>query len=266
MPVIRDVTRRLDAALLVYDWADDASAHVLTRSGAHRRRLAGWEDEMAAAADVTFLSSAELMRRRGAVCRHAVLMPHGAPVVPADAEPPPAQRREHLGKPRIGFVGSITEFTDLPLVEGLARARPDWSFVLVGPARVSVKALASLPNVTLVGAVPHPEVLALLPSLDAAIIPYHVTPATEAASPVKVHEYLAFGLPVVSVDIPEVRDLEPGVAVATGTEGFLAALDDAVCRGRQPPATGGQRASWAEQVETMAAHVTLALEASHARI
>jgi len=53
VPVIRDVAQSLGAALVVYDWADDAAAHALTRSSRHRRRLARWEDEMAAAAEPT---------------------------------------------------------------------------------------------------------------------------------------------------------------------------------------------------------------------
>ncbi len=259
MPVVRDVAARLGASLLVYDWADDAATHVLSPSAAHRRRLARWEDEMAAAADLVLFSSAELQRRRGAAARHGVLVPHGAPPVRGgEARPVPAvvADRPH---PRVGFVGSITEFTDLALIEAIAVARPEWTVLLVGPARVRLTRLRALPNVVITGEVPHDEVMAMLPALDAAFIAYRVTPATSSASPIKVHEYLAYGLPVVSVDIPEVRSLAPQVEIASEPEAFVAALDRAVAQGRR---TGvGSRITWHQRVQEMIGHVDDALAA-----
>jgi glycosyltransferase involved in cell wall biosynthesis len=252
MPVIGDVARTLDADLLVYDWADDASAHMVGASAAQRRRVRAWEDEMLAVADLVFVASAELLRRRMTRRANVVALPHGAPL--ATALPPRKGDHEH---PTIGFVGSITEFTDLELVAELARARPSWSFVLVGPARVPVRALRAVPNVTIAGERDHDEVHGFLASFDAAIVPYRVTPAIEVASPLKVHEYLAYGLPVVSVDIPEVRALVPRVELAHDTATFLAALDRAVAKGRRPGEPSA--ATWDERVDEMVIHVERAL-------
>lgn len=252
MPVIRDVAGRLGAAALVYDWADDAAAHVRTRNEAHRLRIAGWENEMAGAADVAFFSSAELLRRRGEVARNPVLVPHGVQRRRAGSRVPALLA--DLPRPRVGFVGSITEFTDLALIAELARSRPAWSFVLVGPAGVRVDELRSLPNVLMTGKVAHDDVLDLLPGLDAAVVPYRITPAIEVASPLKIHEYLDSGLPVVSVDIPEVRGHGPDVELASGPQEFLAALDRAVARGRRTT-EGPPRSSWEDRVGEMVAHV-----------
>ena len=43
---------------------------------------------------------------------------------------------------------------------------------------------------------------------DVALNPFAINDLTLAANPLKVREYLAAGLPVVSTDIPEVRILE----------------------------------------------------------
>lgn len=252
MPVIGDVARALDADLLVFDWADDASAHMVGASSAQRRRVAAWEEEMLAAADLVFVASAELLRRRKVARPNVVALPHGAPV--ARESPRPNVDRGH---PTIGFVGSITEFTDLELVAELARARPGWSFVMVGPASVPLRELGAMPNVTIAGERGHDEVHGFLASFDAAIVPYRITPAIEVASPLKVHEYLAYGLPVVSVDIPEVRALTPRVALASGPEEFLVALDRAVVKGRGPAEPSA--ATWEERVDEMVAHVDRAL-------
>jgi glycosyltransferase involved in cell wall biosynthesis len=254
MPIIRDVAPLLDADLLVYDWADDASAHMVGASPAQRQRVAAWEETMLTAADLVFVASAELLRRTAAR-PNAVALPHGAPrarEAPRRSDDDGSDRQ-----PTVGFVGSITEFTDLELVAELARARPQWSFVMVGPARVPLYELRAMPNVIIAGEQDYDEVHRFLASFDAAIVPYRLTPAIEVSSPLKVHEYLAHGLPVVSVDIPEVRALTPRVEVAAGTDAFLAALDRAVIKGKGPADPSGT--TWEERVDEMIAHVDRAL-------
>jgi glycosyltransferase involved in cell wall biosynthesis len=231
--VIRDVAGDLAADLLVYDWADDAAAHVLTHSARHKRRISQWEDETAREADLVFVASKELLRRRGQQNPKTFLMPHGVsssgPQHPAPASVTGATR------PRIGFVGGLTPWTDIDLLDDLAESRPLWSFVLVGPIRTKVDGLRKRENVILLGERPHDEIPALLSAFDAAIIPYRVEPAIQAASPIKLREYLAQGLPVVSVDLPEVREFVPPVRVASDRDGFLRALDDAVTEGKRVP-------------------------------
>ena len=256
MPVIRDVARAIKADLLVYEWSDEASTHMIDARPAHRRRVARWEDEMRAAADLVFVASAELLRRRCADRPDAITLPHGAPRV--DAAPSGGQRGGPSGHPTIGFVGSITEFTDLDLVLDLAQERPEWSFVMVGPARVSTAKLRDAGNVTFTGNVDYEAIDGYLASFDAAIIPYRITPAIEVSSPLKVHEYLAHGLPVVSVDIPEVRDLAPDVEVADGSVEFLDALDRALVRGRR---TAQPMPTWPDRVDEMVTHIRAALPA-----
>jgi len=216
---------------------------------------------MAGAADLTFFSAAELLRRRGSVSRRPQLIPHGVAMGNSAQGEVPASL-VGLPAPLVGYVGSITEFTDLELLESLARARPEWSWVLAGPSRVRTRALRALPNVTLTGELAHEDALRLLATLDAAVIPYKVNAATEAASPVKVHEYLAAGLPVVSVDIPEVRHLGPEVTVASGLPQFLAALDQAVVRGRRPMVIPDRQDAWRDRVNEMVRCIVDELEAA----
>ncbi|MGH9195306.1 MAG: glycosyltransferase, partial [Acidimicrobiia bacterium] len=116
--------------------------------------------------------------------------------------------------------------------------------------------LASERNVFLVGARPFDEVPAILDSFDAAIIPYRVAPAIEASSPLKLQEYLAHGLPVVSIDIPEVRRFSPPVFLATGAAGFVTALDKALERGRVGP---DKARTWEDAADEMVGYLTAAL-------
>lgn len=249
MPVIGDVASALGADLLVYDWADDASAHVLTRSRRHRERIAAWEEAMLARADLVFVASNELLRRRGSPNRKTFVMPHGAETAGKTKSRPPGLIA-HLPHPRIGFVGSISEWVDLELVVGIAEARPGWSLVMVGPIKSKAARIRRKQNVVLTGEVPPEQIPLLLDGFDAAIIPYKLRPAIEVASPVKLREYLAHGLPVVSVDIPEVRKFAPPVRLAQGSDGFVEALEQALREGKASRPHRSIR-SWRNSAEEM---------------
>jgi glycosyltransferase involved in cell wall biosynthesis len=153
-------------------------------------------------------------------------------------------------------VGTVSEWVDIDLLDGLAEARPSWSFVLVGPVRVRADRLLRRPNVICLGPRAHDQVGALMSGLDVGLIPYRRAAATEVASPVKLHEYMAYGVPVVSTDLPEVRQFAPPARIASGPEGFLASIDEALREGRQAPRRGP---SWDERVERMVQHVVEAL-------
>jgi glycosyltransferase involved in cell wall biosynthesis len=254
LPAIRWVAATLRADVLVYDWSDDASEHLQYATEARRRRMAAWEHRMLERADVVFVASGELLRRRGSTNPRTFVVPHGAPPAAPPATTPSELRA--ASRPMIGYVGTVGERVDLELIETLARERPSWSFVLVGPIRTRLDHLRRRPNVICTGRRPHEEVAAFLDSFDVALIPYRVTPATAVASPIKLHEYLAHGLPVISTDLPEVRALSPPARIVAGPEAFLDAIEDALVPGRPRPPRG---ATWDERVEEMILRVSEAL-------
>jgi glycosyltransferase involved in cell wall biosynthesis len=60
-------------------------------------------------------------------------------------------------------------------------------------------------------------------AFDVCIVPHQVTPFTESLNPLKLFEYLAAGLPVVSTDVAGFRDFaDRGVAGAEGKFVYLA--------------------------------------------
>lgn len=248
LPVIADTAASIGADVLVFDWVDDCARRLLVGSPAHRRRLEDWQEEMAKRADVVFVASPELLRHYDCPNPRTYILTHGVDEPGPSSLPPPAEVAG-LARPRIGYVGSISRWTDVALLEALARARPSWSFVLVGPVRVPVDGLAQCPNVLLAGERAHGEVAAFLDSFDAALIPYKQSQGTSRASPVKLREYLAHGLPVVSIDIPDVRGFEPAVTIAEGPEEFVGALEAALRDGRNRKPEGMR--SWPEQVDVM---------------
>lgn len=258
LPLIRDAAGALGADLLVYDWADDAAEHVLFSSATRRRRIASWEDTMARQADLVLVSSKELLDRRGSPNPRTFLVPHGRPPPLPRGTPPP--EAEAIPRPRIGFLGTISDWLDIDLLGEVAAARPQWSFVFVGPRRARVDRLERLPNVTLTGPRRHEDVGGFLAAFDVAMIPYRLVPATMAASPIKLHEYLAHGLPVVSTDLPEVRRFSPPVELARDPQSFVGAIERSLRRGRSTTPARGVR--WEERADEMVALVADALAGS----
>ena len=84
-----------------------------------------------------------------------------------------------------------------------------------------------LPNVHLLGRRPYSELPAYCKGFDVALIPFRINELTLNANPLKVREYLAAGLPVVSTPIPEVEVL--GLCrVASDPESFLREVEEAL--------------------------------------
>ena len=110
-----------------------------------------------------------------------------------------------LPRPVIGYVGGIHRFLDVDLLTAMARARPHWSWVLVGPVQTPLRELRRLPNVYLTGPKAHEDLPVYIHGFDVGIVPYLSNSYTATVVPTKINEYLAMGKPVVSTNLPEVN-------------------------------------------------------------
>jgi O-antigen biosynthesis protein len=122
----------------------------------------------------------------------------------------------------------VAEWLDLELIAKIARRRKDWSFVLIGPILVDVSVLRDESNVLLLGPRPYSTLPGYLKGLDVATIPFLMNELTRNADPIKLYEYLAAGLPVVSTDMPQVRRFQPVIEVAHSVDDFEQAIEQAL--------------------------------------
>ncbi len=132
--------------------------------------------------------------------------------------------------PTIGYIGYLGPWFDVDSVRAAASARPNWRFVLVGPVSPGFRrdVLLQLKNVTFVGEVPYTSLPDYLRTFDVGLIPFRVEPLTLASNPIKLYEYFAHGIPVVSSPLPEVQMYGDLVYVAHSQEGFLERIDEAL--------------------------------------
>jgi UDP-galactopyranose mutase len=148
-----------------------------------------------------------------------------------------------LATPRLGFFGVLDERLDVPLLHGIADARPDWQFVMIGPVvKIDPAVLPRRPNIHYLGPKTYAELPVYIAGWDVALILFARNEATRFISPTKTPEYLAAGKPVVSTSITDVvrtyerRDL---VRIADSVEGFVEACERALA---EPPETRRARA------------------------
>jgi glycosyltransferase involved in cell wall biosynthesis len=118
----------------------------------------------------------------------------------------------NLPKPIIGFHGLLADWVDFELLKKIAEHFKNGSVVLIGKITVDaekkVKILDGIPNIHFLGRKPYTELPNYCKGFDVALNPFVNNDLTKAANPLKVREYLAAGLQVVSNDLPEVRILD----------------------------------------------------------
>ena len=123
--------------------------------------------------------------------------------------------------PTIGYLGALDHWFDVDAVAAVAIAHPRARIELAGRVEdPRVLALRRHPNVAFLGEVPRTGLSDLLHRWDAAMIPFVVNDLTLAANPIKLYEYFAAGLPVVSAALPEVECYRPLAYIADTPAAF----------------------------------------------
>jgi glycosyltransferase involved in cell wall biosynthesis len=268
----RAVIRGLNPALVVYYCADR-----LAESSPGARNLRHSEPRLLAETDLVLVTAKGLLPAASQLTAPVELLPCGVRsreferARAGDAEPPSAFGG--LSGPVIGFVGSLRNEIDLALLTRAAELASDLNFVLIGPLQADVRRLAARPNVRLVEPMSHPEVVRHMVHFDVGILPYILNGFTASMLPMKLIEYLAAGLPVVSTPLPEVcrfaGEHAGVVAFATDAPSFVAALRAALASNGPAEVARriavAERYDWAEQMSRMSALMESALAARRRR-
>lgn len=122
-----------------------------------------------------------------------------------------------IPSPRIGFIGAVDEYKfDRELLKFIAGNYPSYSFVIIGPVALkdreaSTKELgfAGLKNVYFLGSKPYKDTPRYMAGIDIVIIPFVLNDYTVGGCfPLKFHDALSAGLPVVVTDLPAYRPFE----------------------------------------------------------
>ena len=198
------------------------------------------------------------------------LVPNGMEVHRDIASWEPPAELSQLARPIVGYSGSLTHRIDWPLIDAVARTRPDWTIVLMGavPDTAVAQAVLALPNVHALGVVPYDRAVRCIAAFDVAIVPHLRTSLSERMNPLKIYVYRSLGVPVVSTPVPNIEDFVGDIRIAL-PEDFVpaieAALADSAARGRTfPNQELMRRCAWSTRVQDILQHVQAALDAKGA--
>ena len=107
----------------------------------------------------------------------------------------------NIPKPIIGYIGVLYELRlDIEILLHIARSRPDWQIVLVGPEDEAFKnsVLLQQQNVWFLGPKKMDELPSYLMAFNIALNPQKINEVTIGNYPRKIDEYLAMGKPTVA--------------------------------------------------------------------
>jgi len=192
------------------------------------------EREIALRADAVLTASApqeEKMREFGV--EQVFRLPHGVDWAMYQGPLPPAPSEyNYIARPRVVFVGALTQWVDHMLIVDVARRLPRVSFVFIGPADPPFPDVLSQPNMRYLGPRPYETIPAYLRHANAAIIPFAKSPIVESAHPLKLLTYLAAGLPTVCTQWKELEAMGLPVRIGKTPQEFAREIDRAL---KAPP-------------------------------
>ena len=256
-PAAGMIAGRLGESELIYYCVDEYTAF----TGASRG-LKEIEDNLFRRADFVVVSAARLFDSKKHFNPNTFVIRHGTDwrhfrtaldpnlQIPADVA--------DLPRPLVGFHGLLADWVDYELIEKTAKRFRDGSVVLIGKIAVDaeqkVKILDNISNIHFLGRKPYTELPAYCKAFDVALNPFAINELTLAANPLKVREYLAAGLPVVSTDIPEVHVLSDCL-VGTSHDDFIAKIAYALAnpKPRKTVSDAVSHESWEAKVDELRA-------------
>jgi len=192
------------------------------------------EKELLLKADFVITTSNKLLDSKIKHNKNTFLIPHGVDFdffsTALDSTVHVPEDILALPLPRIGFFGLIHEWVDCELIRYIAEAHPAWSIVMIGKVAAGKNAsiLRHLQNVYFLGQKDYASLPGYCKGLDVGLIPFVVSELTLNVNPIKLREYLAAGLPVVSTPLPEIISYKGVVHIANTYEEFSIAIEKAI--------------------------------------
>ncbi|MFY0606786.1 MAG: glycosyltransferase [Cyclobacteriaceae bacterium] len=184
------------------------------------------EREYAKQVDLVVVTSSALLESKIKINSNTILIKNGVDFDLFHQAFNESQRSQHN---TIGYIGSLDFRVDYNLLIQLITLRPEYNFVFAGRIidHKNCERLKSFSNVQLLGAKQPSELPGILSQIDVAIIPFVKNEFTRNIYPLKINEYLAAGLPVITTDFADLSDFFDLIYIKEDEVGFSQTLEDA---------------------------------------
>jgi teichuronic acid biosynthesis glycosyltransferase TuaH len=224
----------------------------------HRRWWPAYEEAYAQVRrrGLTVAAVSQVLLDRIAPQGPAAVVPNGIDPGEWDDPGPAPAWFTALPAPRLVYLGTLDDRLDAVAVRDAAAAVPGGSVVLVGTRGHGFDAgLTEVAGVHVHDPVGRAEVVGIVHTADACLLPHRSTPLTQAMSPLKIYEYLAGGAPIVATALPPVRAVgDPSITLVEPDGSFARGVTHALAAPR--PTEAARRAavdahSWRRRTDAL---------------
>lgn len=154
------------------------------------------------------------------------------------------EEMKKMPKPIIGYIGRINKKVDIPAMISMAKRKPQWSFLLMGPLtgwsdqhQKTFEEFRALPNAHYIEGKQASELPRYMKALDVGIMNY-VKEGTWVSYgfPLKMFEYFSVGKPAVGTDLPSIRKYADIVDIVPDGADWLPYVEKALASDNQEKA------------------------------
>lgn len=234
-----DFVDHLAHGLVVYDCVDEYSAFPYYSNNPKRKKMIlKKEDELLKKADIVFTTSKTLYERKKQKNKNTFLVGNVGDFehfnVTQRSNYPIAPEMRDVPHPILGFVGALDSYkVDFEIIKNIATAHPEWSIVLIGKTeakgeKTDISKIKKLGNIHFLGGKPYEITPQYIKAFDVCIIPYNINDYTKSCFPLKFHEFLATGKPLVVTALPDLIDFGDISYLSYTPEEFLQNCEKAV--------------------------------------
>lgn len=210
-----DTIRSYNPCLVVFDSVDEPVGE-----------FSSWEPyyhQAVASADLVLAASEKLYTRAKAINPHTCLIPNGC-----DFNYFNRARSNQLAPPDlpefkravIGYMGAVASWCDLELLDELAQVFSDCNVMIIGPL-YNVRNIPLRSNIHWLGYKAYEELIYYAGYFDVGVIPFKQSDMTAAVNPIKMWEYMAMGIPVVTTALPEIQKYSEEIYYSSGHQDFI---------------------------------------------
>ncbi|WP_296622218.1 glycosyltransferase [Marivirga sp.] len=132
----------------------------------------------------------------------------------------------------IGYVGNICHRINYKLLLNIADRYPKYLLLMVGPVNANnpdLQKLKKYKNVFFTGSKKPTELIPYLRRMDCSIIPFLKNKLTKSIYPLKINEYLAAGLPVITTNFSEdIKSFKEVIYLSENEEEFVHHIQKAI--------------------------------------
>lgn len=214
-----------------------------------------------------FIHSPAMLEKKGRLNPNTEFVPNGVNYQSYATPVPEPEDLRHIPGPRIGYSGMLKPQMNWPLLLELSGRHPEWSFVFVGAASRSwssaeiLQAFSTRRNVHFLGPKTTRDLARYPQHFQVCMMPYRNDGYTKFIYPLKLHEYLASGRPVVGSPLPTLQKFNNVVFLGETVEEWSRAITQALDPSVSSPSAVEARQSvarahdWSVLVGKIAGHM-----------